>query len=264
MTEAITEAGKLTRRHLVQAGAAGTALLGLGGLGRLEGIASAAGATPPELRRGTYLGLSDDRFEVAGAPGTGTLRLLSVDDLPSAARVSELRGRDDAFVLRFRGSGEQLESGIQRLRHPELGEFSLFVSPIEEPGSWQDYELLVDRTVGVPGIAAGGVPETEAGKEPGRTPRPPVRLVDARLRRGRGHRLVVEARIDSTDVALVRASLLRGARAVSRALASPRGDELVIRFSPKSRAPRGRYALRLELRDRFGNDSVARISLRLR
>ena len=257
MTEAITEAGKLTRRHLVQAGAAGTALLTFGGFGRLEGIASAAGAAAPELRRGTYLGLSDNRFEVIGDGVVETLRMISIDDLPSAARIPELRGRDDAFAVHLRGSGEVLESGIHQIKHSEIGDFRLFISPIDRSGSGQDYELLVDRTVGVPGIPAGAKPVAYA-------PRPAVRLVGASMRRGRGRRLLVDAQLDSADVELVRASLLRRSRAVSRALATPRGTELGIRFAPKEHAPAGRYALRLEIRDRFGNESIARESLRLR
>jgi hypothetical protein len=251
------EAGKLTRRHLVQAGAASTALVGLGGVGRLEAIAAAAGGPPPELRRGTYLPLAGDRFEI-GDPGSArALRLVSVGDLPVAAGDAELSGRDDAFVLRFRGSGERLESGIHSLSHPEVGAFRLFLSPIDPSGPTQDYEVLVDRTVRVPGVVT-----SERGSS--RLPRPPVRLVTARLRRGRGHRLLAEAEIDSADVEIVRAALLGRGRAVSRALAWPRGTEIEISFAPKARAPSGRYALRLELRDRFGNESVARRTLRLR
>jgi hypothetical protein len=251
------EAGKLTRRHLVQAGAAGTALIGLGGVGRLGEIAEAAGGTPPELRRGTYLPLTGDRFKVGGPGGTGSLRLVSVDDLPAAADVAELGARDDAFVLRFHGHGERLDSGIHALSHPEVGEFRLFLSPVGSPESPQDYELLVDRTVRVPGVGP-------SERELPRLPRPPVRLVTARLRRGRGNRLFAEAEIDSADVEVVRAALLRRGRAVSRALASPRGTRVEIPFGPKSPAPSGRYILRLELRDHLGNESVARKTLRLR
>jgi len=251
------EPGKLTRRNVIQAGAAGTALIGLGGVGRLDAIAEAAGGTPPELRRGTYLPLSGDRFGIGGPEGARSLRLVSVGDLPTPDGVTELGGRDDAFALRFRGSGERLESGIHHLSHPEVGDFRLFLSPIDSSGSTQDYELLVDRTVRVPGAGP-------SDRELSRLPRPPVRLVTARLRRGRGNRLVAEAEVDSADVEIVRAALLRRGRAVSRALARPRSTGVEIAFAPKARAPSGRYTLRLEIRDRFGNESDARRSLRLR
>lgn len=252
MNEASMQPGTLTRRRLVQAGAAGTAVAGLGGLGRLEGVAAAATpSVPAPLRRSTYLALSNDRFEVRG-PTAQALQLISVDDLPDPA----LAGRDDAFSVLLRGSGESLASAIHRLYHRDLGLFDLFISPIDAAGADQDYELLVDRTVPIPGL--GG-----ASSQGGRAPAPPVRLLGAAIRRSRGRRLVVDASLDS-GAELVRASLLRHGRAVARTVGHPSGSALRLRFTPHAVAPAGRYALRLAIVDAAGNESAARRTLRLR
>ena len=252
MTEPTTQPGTLTRRRLVQAGAAGTAVAGLGGIEQLEGIAAAATPiVPKELRRSTYLALTNDRFEIGG-PGGQVLRMISVDDLADPA----LSGRDDAFSVRLRGNGQVLESGIHRLYHRDLGRSDLFISPVDTPGASQDYELIVDRTVAIPGL--GG-----ADQDDGRMPSPPVRLLGASLRRGRHHRLVVDANLDAT-AELVRGSLLRGSRVVARAIGHPDGTTVRLRFKPRAEAPAGRYALRLEIIDAAGNESAARRSLRLR
>ncbi len=252
MNEASMQPGTLTRRRLVQAGAAGTAVAGLGGLGHLEGVAAATTPTvPAPLRRSTYMALSDDRFELRDA-GAQVLRLISVDDLTDPA----LAGREDAFSLRLRGGGEPLDSGIHRLHHRDLGLFDLFISPIDASGSERDYELLVDRTVRVPG--SGGT-----GAANGRTPAPPVRLLGATIRRGRGRGLVVDATLDS-GAEIVRGSLLRHGRAVARAVGHPDGSAVRLRFTPRAEAPSGRYALRLEIVDGAGYESAARRTLRLR
>ena len=147
----------LTRRHLVRTGVAGAAALWFGGFNRLAGLAEAATLKGP-LRRASYAGLAG-AFAVSVEGATQTLELVDVGDLPVAATRPELRGRDDAFALRLRGSAASaFEQGTRDFRHPELGGFSLFLAPAERAGDAQDYEAIIDRTVPVPGLRDDGSP----------------------------------------------------------------------------------------------------------
>jgi hypothetical protein len=132
----------LTRRSLLRTGAAATAAMMLGV--RPWAAAPAAAASGRHLVRSSYTGLARRRFAVRSAE----LQLQSISDVAGAALDASLEGSDDAFVLTFSGPREQpLGSATHTLRHPELGTFELFVSPIKRPSADCLYEAVIDRSV---------------------------------------------------------------------------------------------------------------------
>ena len=160
----------LTRRALLGAGAAGAAALA--GLR----TAAPAAAAPGHLVRSSYAGLTGQRFTA----GPVALRLLSVTDVAGAAADARLAGSQDAFALAFSGPlGQPLPAGIHTFRHPSLGAVQLFVSPVEAPRADRRYEVVVDRSVGVP-KSVPQAPAAPAIAAPGRrarrrpAPRPPA------------------------------------------------------------------------------------------
>ena len=133
----------LTRRALLRTGAAAAAatMLGL----RPWAAAPAVAATGGHLVRSTYAGLTERSF----AAGLAKLRLLSISDVAGAALDPSLAGSEDAFVLTFSGPlAQPLESRTHTLRHPELGTFQLFISPVKQPSTDCRYEAVIDRSVG--------------------------------------------------------------------------------------------------------------------
>ncbi len=87
----------------------------------------------------TFEPLAGHRFELADAGGAGTepdrveLELVEVQRVGEVtARQARELGKRLPFSLVFRGPAElAMEQGIQRLRHPELGELELFLVPID-------------------------------------------------------------------------------------------------------------------------------------
>jgi hypothetical protein len=172
----------LTRRRLMQAGAGTAAALYLGGFERLSGVAGASWA-PASLRRSSYAGLAERSFQVWVDGVPQVLELAGADDLPVAATVPSLRGLDDAFALHFTGvAGAAFSGATRELVHPELGRFSLFLAPVEQPGEVQRYEAIIDRTVPIPGLGEDGAPRPVAA------PRRQEVAVRNRRRRRRRHR----------------------------------------------------------------------------
>jgi hypothetical protein len=134
---------QITRRTLLRTGAAATAatLFGL----RPWAAAPAAAASGGHLVRSSYAGLARRSFVV----GSVKLRLQSISDVAGAAHERSLVGSEHAFVLTFSGPRSQpLESGTHRLRHPDLGSFDLFLSPVKRPSTDRRYEAVIDRSVG--------------------------------------------------------------------------------------------------------------------
>jgi hypothetical protein len=110
------------------------------------------------LRRSSYAGLTG-AFAVAAGTGTQMLEFAGVEDLPIAATRPELRGNDDAFTLHLRGdAANAFEQGTRPFSHPQLGEFSLFLAPVERAADSQSYEAIIDRTVKIPGVNEDGAP----------------------------------------------------------------------------------------------------------
>ena len=135
------------------------------------------------MRRSSYGSLAERSFQVLVDGHRHTLELVGADDLPIAATVPALQGLDDAFALRFRGAAETaFAGGTRELEHPELGRFSLFLAPIEQPSDAQRYEAIIDRTVPLPrGTDDDGPPPAPVD--------PPRRgEVTVRVRRRRKHR----------------------------------------------------------------------------
>jgi hypothetical protein len=125
---------RLTRRSFLHAAAAAS-VVGL----RPWSAATAEAAVPGYLRRSTYL-WARRRGYSARVGGRGVpLQLISA------------KGRENAFSLTFAGPlGRPLVSGIHTLRHPALGTFQLFLSPVGVPQSGRHrYEAVVDRRMSV-------------------------------------------------------------------------------------------------------------------
>jgi hypothetical protein len=255
---------QITRRRLVQAGGAATAVLYLGGL---SGSAAAAGV-PSHLTRSAYAGLADAPFTATTAGGlTTTLRLSEVADLARARQEPSFAGRDDAFALLFGGPADVvLDSGIHELRTPALGAFAVFISPVQASGGGeQRYEVVVDRSVRLAGAlqdapepmahsnaVAAGAPaaakavspatpgaaqQTPATAKAGAAkpkPKQPATLVQSALLARRGGELTVDVRV-----------------AHGRGLVSVRGELLRdgVEHARAARRLKGRAGIRLHLRE---------------
>jgi hypothetical protein len=255
----------MTRRSLLQAGAAATAASLLGG--RLWSPAAAQAAVPGHLRRSAYRGLTGGAFRAGGTE----LRLLSVADLAGVATQPALADSEDAFALAFSGPlGAPLESGIQRFSHPELGSFDLFVTPVDQPDGDRRYEVVVDRSVGVapeppdpvtpapdPGPAAA--PEPAAAAQPSRRKRLPLLRRVALRRAGRGARAELVVR---PGVRRVHVRLVRHGHTVATAARDVRDHRAALRF--RGALPAGAYTLVVTATDRAGARVVKRRRVTLR
>jgi hypothetical protein len=229
---------RLTRRTFLRA-AGGT------------GVAVAAGARPwsasaavtdPHLRRSSYAGLVGTTFSVDGGP---SLELTAVSDLGR-----RLARRDDAFTLIFSGPADAVASGIHTLRHPRLGRFELFVSPVDRESGGR-YQVVVDRSVGVP--AAPPAPPAPAAA-PAVAPAvaaaagEPASHHEPILRRATLHRLARGVRVDlllrrDRRALLVRAKLVRHGHVVARGLETVRHGRARVRLHGAHRVRRGVYTL---------------------
>jgi len=274
MSELAREPG-LTRRRLVQAGGAATAVLYLGGL---TGTASAAGV-PSFLTRSAYTSLADPQFgAVTGSGLTTTLRLTDVADLARAGQEPAFAGRDDAFALLFSGPADLvLDSAIHELRHSALGAFSVFISPVSASGNGeQRYEVVVDRSVrlasaladapepmalsnAAPAAAAVHPAAPSAGaKAPATTKagakRKPAKLVQSALLARRGGELTVDVRVASgRGLVSVRAVLLRDDVEHARAARRLKGRVGIrLHLREVRRTPLGDYRLKIIVTDRHG------------
>jgi hypothetical protein len=252
MDLAIDHTTGLTRRALLCAGAtAGAAVV----LGVRPWAASAAGGG--YLTRSAYAGLEGTEFTVETGARTVALRLESVSDLAGAASQPALVGSDDAFALMFSGPlSTPLDSGIHTLHHPRLGTFELFSSPVDDPDRDQRYEVVVDRSVGVPGEppeAPPKAPEAEVPSPespPARTepepvePRPLARVVRrASLRRsGRWARCEVDLR-RSAEAVRVRCRLLRKGKVLASATRRVTDQHAVMRLEAVRPLAAGSYTL---------------------
>jgi hypothetical protein len=246
----------MTRRALLQAGAAATAASLFGG--RLWSPAAAA-AAPGHLKRSAYAGLTGGGFRASGTD----LKLLSVADL--AARPA-LAGSEDAFALAFSGPlGAPLESGIQTFSHPALGSFDLFVTPVDLPDGDRRYEVVVDRSVGAlpdppepvrhdPAPAPATAPAQEpAAAPPARRKRLPLLRRVALRRTARGARADLVVR---PGVRRVHVKLLRRGRVIATAARDVRDHRATLRFG--GALPAGAYTLVVTATDRHGERVVRR------
>ena len=134
--------GLTRRRLLVSGGAAGAAALTTLNP-QLASAITVVGRDPAYLRRASYSPLVGQDFTASWWGGSITLTLADVGDLDGG-----LEGRDDAFSLLFTGS-PGLASGRLTLSHPRVGRFPLFVGPVDPRSRAQEYEAIVNRSVGL-------------------------------------------------------------------------------------------------------------------
>ena len=188
----------LTRRRLLELSATAclAAILGHATSARAAGLDP---AVADYLRRAPWLPVVGDAVSVAGV----RLWLAEVGDLP------QLAGRDDAFRLEFTGPAGALPGATHLFRQAALGSFVMFVSPVDTVvGTEQRYEVVVDRSVGVPPVAptsdstaAVGAPATTGGPSAPRAAAPaPARPALHRRPRKRRHSTRRDARRRQTRV----------------------------------------------------------------
>jgi hypothetical protein len=242
----------LTRRTLLGASATAGAAVALGVRPR---IAAAAG--PDYLTRSAYSGLEGTSFTVETGAEPVLLRLEAVSDVAGAATKRALAGSDDAFALRFSGPlSKPLDSGIHTLRHPSIGTFELFSSPVDDPEEDRHYEAVIDRSVGVSrapeapeakqpppqDVAETGseAPPTEAEREPEPDARV-VRRVSLR-RAGRWARCELVL-LKSVSAERVRCRLLRKGRLVATAARDVTDRRAVMRLEAAQPLRSGAYTL---------------------
>ena len=268
----MNETTGLTRRSLLCAGATAGAAVALG----VQPWAAAA-AGPGYLRRSGYAGLEGTHFTVETGAQPVVLRLESVADVAGAASRRSLAGSDDAFALTLSGPlADPLDSGIHTLRHPSLGSFELFSSPVDTPDGNRLYEIVVDRSVGV---RAAPRPETrerdpEPQPEPDRQPEPDEKPETAKpqlalvrrasLRRaGRWARCEVVLR-GSVEAERVRCRLVRKGKVVARATRVVTDQRAVMRLEGTRRLASGAYTLVVTAVGTDGESTSQRIRISLR
>ncbi len=266
-----TTSTELTRRRLVQIGAAGAATFLIGSHGGFEGVAQAA-ASGNGLRRSDYLGLSSSGFTATVDGSSRALELVGVEDLPIASQVPTLVGNDDAFSLVFAGSGPSFPQGIRELDHPQLGKHSLFVVPVERRTGDQTYEVIVDRTVKIPGLEEDGAPQASnpGGRAETASPRKVAAAgVGPSLRRASlrpstsGKRLLADIQLtNAATVVSVRATLLRRGRVVAVASAGSSRGRSLLRFGARAPLNPASYQLSLVMLDRAGRATALRKAVR--
>lgn len=109
-------------------GSAAVAALAGGGLGVTRVIAAGRPARST-LTRSTFTPLVGSTFGVATPQGGPTpLKLVRVDDLPGAQPGAERR-----FSLIFSNGGAPFRQDTYGFAHPAIGDFSLFVAPVDRP-----------------------------------------------------------------------------------------------------------------------------------
>lgn len=245
----------LTRRHLIASGVAGAAVLTLP-------PAVAAATTSPALRRSTWVELIGATVD---CDGTG-LKVLAVDDLDFAVERS-IVGHEDAFVVEL--AGPELAADVPVVRHPAFGSASLFVAPVDRPGSVITYQLLVDRTVR---LAAADPPAAGPGavSEPASVPPEPLTpaaaaearryalLRSARVARRRGSRMALLRFHPAAAVQQVAVRLQRGNAVLARGRALAIDDGAEVRLRARTPIPHGRYDLLVTAVDRDGRKTTVR------
>lgn len=278
---------QITRRRLVQVGGAATAALYLG---RLPATAAASG-TPSHLARSAYAPLTGAPFTAISDSGAKiTLRLNEVGDLERARREPAFAGRDDAFGLVFSGASEPaLGSGIHDLHEPSLGDFALFISPVQSSAAGeQRYEVVVDRSVplatatevapappaqanaapasaATPAAAAAAAaattvpPRGARAATPKTKPKQPGKLVQSAVLARRGGELTVDVRVASgRGLVSVRAELWRDGIEHAHAARRLQGRSAIRLHLRELRAtPDGGYELRIIVKARDGKRTRA-------
>ena len=220
------------------------------------------------------------------------LRRTAVSDLARAAHDPSFVGRDDAFALLFSGPRDSvLDSGIHELRNPDLGAFSVFISPVQASGqAEQHYEVVVDRSVRLASaiqeaprplelvnsvapeaaiaaapVVAGAPAATPAVKSTTKKPKHKrVRLVRSATLARRGGILTADVRVaGGHGLVSVRVALVRDGVEHARAARRLKG-RLGVRLDLREvlSTPPGDYTLRVTVTDRDRKRTVSRRATR--
>jgi hypothetical protein len=132
----------MTRRQVLRH-AGGAAALAAGAL--LLRPWPAAGASQGPLTFADVLPRVGSPFDVGAAPGR-RMRVTLVEAILHPPRGQGGRVvNGEAFSLIFSGGGDALAAGTYGFRHPALGSFSLFVSPVGQARNGQRHEAVVNR-----------------------------------------------------------------------------------------------------------------------
>jgi hypothetical protein len=245
----------LTRRSLLRAGAGAGAAVVIGV--RPWAAAAAAGSTAPGyLTRSGYAGLEGTSFTVETGADPVVLRLDSVADVAGAATRRSLAGSEDSFALTFSGPlGSPLDSGIHTLRHPRLGSFELFASPVDEPEKSRTYEVVVDRSVPqeaalraatppAPVAPSDTPPETPAHGDAAAAGSPRTTLLRRAALRRAGRWLRCELVLGrSVDAECVRVRVMRNGHVLARASRRIEDGRAVLRIEGDRALSAARYTL---------------------
>jgi hypothetical protein len=259
----------MTRRRLLATGGAAGAAAVVGFQPWSPAAAkAAAGDSPAYLRRSSYLALSSPDFSTSRLGQLAGVKLASVADLGAADVDKALVNNDDAFALMFT-SDTAFEAGTRTFAHPDFGVFELFIAPVEGRGS---YEVIVNRTVGVPKRAPQPPPPQSGSsapvdKKPPATKKhgPPPNVRTAHLRRV-GKDVVAQIGLEpGAHVKSVAVWLTRGGLVV--AAGSERHlhghDRLNLRLPMHKRLRGGRYELTVGTKDRGGHSEYKRVKIAL-
>jgi hypothetical protein len=231
-------------------GGTATAAMLVSGEAVVKAAVPGSGA-PAYLRRSPYAGLSSPDFALTRGTTRAALRLEGISDLQGAA------GSDDAFSLAFSGP-PNVEQGISTLRHPELGNFELFLAPVDRSDQRQTYEAVINRSMGVPRQPPGPQPQGDKPPEAPRVRRALLRRVSARrTNKGVSCTVVLDP---ASNVEQVVAWLMRRDRVL--AASSHRvgaRSRLTLRLRTHRRLRARRYAVVVIATDADGQMSAARV-----
>lgn len=249
--------GVTRRRLLATGGAAGVVALGFQPWSPEPAGAAIHQDVADYLIRSPYLALSTPNFAI----GATTAKLEAVSDLPAATQDTKLAGSEDAFSLTF-STTAPLEPGIQAFSHPDLGQFELFIAPIEGKGL---YEVVVNRSVNAPkhyprppkgaetrtGPAAPPRPGEKAPGAPRVKPAKVRRVTARRLSRGFACSIGLEpgADVESAVVWITRGGLVVAAHTVRRV----HGNRIAVRIPTRHRPRGGRHEITVRTKDRHGH-----------
>jgi hypothetical protein len=268
----------VTRRHLLQTGgvASAAAIVGMRPWSAAEAQAAASDYdVSAYLLRSSFVALADRNFAITGEGGSTTAKLEALSDIQG----DNLAGSEDAFSLMF-SLGTPVPQGVYHFSHVVLGDFDLFLAPIQGHGY---YEVVVNRSVGAPkhypkppsrpapepapanpGYDDPSTLEANAPHKHGKQLAPPrhVRRLTARLL-ARG----VVARValgSDADVKRVSVWLTRGDKIVAAAtVRNPAGRHVAVKLPTSHRLRGGRYALMVATKDREGREQYKRASVLL-
>jgi hypothetical protein len=248
----------LTRRRLLATGGAAgaAAMIGFQPWSPATAVAAPASDVPMYLRRSAYLTPSTVEFIASGEGHVSTLTLTGIRDLPGDPK---LVGSEDAFALEFSGPSA-LQGGIDTFTHPDLGNFELFVSPVDAGGT--AYEVVVNRSVGVPrhvptqpSSGAKPAPATQAHPDQHKHKVPRVRRVSARRL---ARTIVCELTLaDGVHVRKAAVWLAHRDRVVAAAAVSHvHGRRIGLRLPFRHRPPGGHYVVTVSTTDTHGKTEM--------